>query len=171
MRCRKITVKNRYLLIPVAANDHWRVPDETLQYLGIYENGRLLQEHEVVLSREPRFWSPVYLESYQGRELELRLENGDETLLELLELSDVLKDETTLYRETGRPQVHFTPMHGFMNDPNGLFYHDGIYHYFAQLNPYGLSVGNTHWMHAVSSDLIHWRERPHALLPDESGRM
>lgn len=171
MRCRKITVRNRYLLIPVAANDHWCVPDETLQYLGIYEKGRLLQEHEVVLSRKPCFWSPVYLEPYQGRELELRLENGDETLLEQLELSDVLKDETTLYREAGRPQVHFTPMHGFMNDPNGLFHHDSVYHYFAQLNPYGLSVGNTHWMHAVSGDLIHWRQQPHALLPDESGRM
>lgn len=171
MRCRKIIVKNRYLLIPVAASEQWRIPDETLQYLGIYENGRRLQEYEVVLSRKPRFWGPVYLQPYQGKELELRLENGDEALLDLLEQSDTLKDEKTLYREAGRPQVHFTPMHGFMNDPNGLFYHDGTYHYFAQLNPYGLSVGNTHWLHAVSPDLIHWRQVSHALLPDESGRM
>lgn len=171
MRRRKITVQNRYLLIPVAADDRWRVPDETLQYLGIYEGDTLLQEYEVVLGRKPRFWSPVYLEQYQGKELELRLENGDETLLELLELSNELKDAETLYRESGRPQVHFTPRHGFMNDPNGLYYDGEAYHYFAQLNPFGLSVGNTHWLHAVSSDLIHWRELPYALLPDESGRM
>jgi len=171
MQSRKITVEKRYLLIPVAADDHWRVPDETLQYLGMYKGGRLLQEYEVLLSREPRFWSPVYLHTYRGEELELRLENGDESLLELLELSDQLKDEKTLYHEIGRPQIHFTPMHGFMNDPNGLFYYNGEYHYFAQLNPYGLSVGNTHWLHAVSSDLVHWRELPYALLPDESGRM
>lgn len=171
MRSKRITVQNRYLLIPVAADDDWYVPDDRLQYLGIYENDRLLQEYEVVLSREPRFWSPVYLDAYQGKELELRLENGDESLLELLKLSDALVDEKTLFCETGRPQIHFTPMHGFMNDPNGLYFYDGMYHYFAQLNPYGLSMGNTHWMHAVSPDLVHWCEQPYALLPDESGRM
>lgn len=159
------------MLIPVADSKGWFLPVDEMQFLGVYRDGVLLEEHEVVLSKEPRCWACLYLERYEGQELELRLEGGEESLLELVETSDVLRDADTLYRESTRPLAHFTPMHGFMNDPNGLFYYDGQHHLFAQLNPYGFGVGNTHWLHAVSPDLIHWEELPYALIPDESGRM
>lgn len=84
-------------------------------------------------------------------------------------MSDTLKDADILYQENNRPYIHLTPMHGFMNDPNGLLFYGGRYHYFAQLNPYGLGAGNTHWMHAVSDDLMNWTELPYALLPDDKG--
>lgn len=171
MRSRTIQADKRYLLLPIGESEGWFAPVEKTQYLGIYRNGQLLEEHEVILDPSPRAWGCLYLERYQGETLEVRLEGGDESYIELLEVSDTLKDRDTLYREPARPFAHITPMHGFMNDPNGLFYYNGVYHFFAQLNPYGFNVGNTHWMHAVSHDLVHWKELPYALIPDETGRM
>ena len=150
MRQITITADKKYLLIPVGNVKGWTIPAESIQYLSIYQNGSLVEEYEVCLDASPRCWSCLYLERYAGETLELRLEGGDESLIELLEVSDTLKDADTLYREPMRPLAHITPMHGFMNDPNGLFYLNGKYHCFAQLNPYGLGVGNTHWMHMVS---------------------
>lgn len=73
-----------------------------------------------------------------------------------------------------RPQYHFLPAKNWMNDPNGLIYWQGKYHIFYQYNPNGAFWGDMHWGHAVSSDLIHWRDLPIALAPtpnspDESG--
>ncbi|HWT73592.1 MAG TPA: glycoside hydrolase family 32 protein [Mobilitalea sp.] len=166
-----IDADKKYLLLPIADEGGWFLPADKTQYLDIYENGVCVEEYELFLSRTPRCWSCLYLERYAGEKLEIRLEGGEEDLIDLLEVSDELKDHDTLYLEPERPFVHFTPMHGYMNDPNGLLYYCGTYHYFAQLNPYGFGMGNTHWMHAVSQDLLHWRELPYALFPDESGRM
>lgn len=171
MKSMKFLANKRYLLLPIANNTGWFLPTKDLQYLCVYQNGKKVEEYEVILSRNPRCWSCIFLDAYQGEELEVQLEGGDESLIELLEISDTLKDADTLYREPERPFVHFTPMHGFMNDPNGLFYYNGMYHYFSQLNPFGFGACNTHWLHAVSKDLMHWEELPYALLPDETGRM
>ena len=157
MKRRKIIADRKYLLLPVSGEGGWFQPADRLQTLSIFHKGALAEEYELILSETPCCWSPLYLERYAGEELELCLEGGGEDLLDLLELSDELKDRDTLYREPMRPLAHFSPMHGFMNDPNGLFYYQGTYHYFSQLNPYGLGVGNTHWLHAVSRDLMHWK--------------
>lgn len=62
-----------------------------------------------------------------------------------------------------RPRYHFTPRRHWMNDPNGLVFHDGEYHLYYQHNPEGSQWGHISWGHAVSDDLVSWRELPVAL--------
>lgn len=80
----------------------------------------------------------------------------------VLRLADYRKT-TDYYRETYRPQFHFSPPINWMNDPNGLVYHLGEYHLFYQHNPHGNSWGHMSWGHAVSDDLVHWKHLPIAL--------
>lgn len=80
--------------------------------------------------------------------------------------------ETTMsdyYTEPYRPQFHFSPEEKWMNDPNGMVYHNGIYHLFYQYYPEDIVWGPMHWGHATSKDLVHWEHKPIALFPDEHG--
>ena len=76
-----------------------------------------------------------------------------------------------LIPETYRPSYHHAPERGWMNDPNGLFFKDGVWHLYYQYNPYGSMWGNMHWAHSTSTDLVHWQQQPVALAPDAWGTM
>jgi fructan beta-fructosidase len=71
--------------------------------------------------------------------------------------------------EQYKPEYHFSPAKGWMNDPNGMFYLDGEYHLFFQHYPDSTVWGPMHWGHAVSKDLVTWEELPIALFPDSLG--
>lgn len=74
-----------------------------------------------------------------------------------------------VYNEPHRPQIHFSPAKGWMNDPNGMVYHKGTYHMFYQHYPDSTVWGPMHWGHATTRDLVHWQHRPIALYPDTLG--
>ena len=71
--------------------------------------------------------------------------------------------QENIYKEKYRPQFHFTPAKNWMNDPNGLIYHEGEYHLFYQYNPFGNRWGHMTWAHSVSNDLVHWTHLPIAI--------
>ena len=75
----------------------------------------------------------------------------------------------TANREHFRPVYHHTPVYGWMNDPNGMFYKDGVWHLYYQYNPYGSQWENMHWGHSTTKDLVHWDSHPIALEPDWLG--
>src|SRR5579885_2382508 len=74
------------------------------------------------------------------------------------------------YDQPFRPQFHFSPPRNWMNDPNGLVFYRGEYHLFFQYNPFGNEWGHMSWGHAVSRDMLHWRDLPVALA-EENGIM
>ena len=73
--------------------------------------------------------------------------------------------------EKHRPLYHHTPQYGWMNDPNGMFYKDGVWHLCYQYNPYGSQWENLSWGHSTSTDLINWKAESTALEPDALGMM
>lgn len=88
------------------------------------------------------------------------------------EQQDIDSLENTLvynYNEPYRPQFHFSPPEKWMNDPNGLVFHQETYHLFYQYYPEDIVWGPMHWGHATSKDLISWEHQPIALYPDELG--
>ena len=92
----------------------------------------------------------------------------DALALNLLKLSDTFDTTNTDFY---RPSYHFTPLYGWMNDPNGMVYKDGEYHLYFQYNPYGSKWGNMHWGHAVSKDLVHWEHLDPAIARDPVGHI
>jgi fructan beta-fructosidase len=77
-----------------------------------------------------------------------------------------VRDDSTLHGETWRPQFHFTPPYGWMNDPNGMVFSKGVFHLFYQFNPYATSFGNIGWGHAAGPDQVRWQPWPPAIPAD-----
>ena len=67
-----------------------------------------------------------------------------------------------------KPAYHFTADSNWINDPNGLLYYEGQYHLFYQYNPFGIRWGHMSWGHSVSTDLVHWKTLPVALLEEKN---
>lgn len=80
----------------------------------------------------------------------------------------VVQDET-LEESKYRPSFHFSPQKNWMNDPNGMFYLDGVFHLYFQHHPESNVWGPMHWGHAISKDLLNWEEQSIALFPDDLG--
>jgi fructan beta-fructosidase len=90
-------------------------------------------------------------------------------MLEVLNTVAPTRKINSLYGEASRPLIHFTSQKNWINDPNGMFFYEGVYHLFYQYNPSDSVWGDIHWGHAISKDLVTWEELAPALYPDNGG--
>lgn len=81
----------------------------------------------------------------------------------------VAQQSSNIQGEEYRPQIHFTPEKNWVNDPNGMVYHKGVYHLFFQHSPDKSVWNEISWGHATSKDLVHWKRQPMAIKPDSLG--
>jgi fructan beta-fructosidase len=109
-----------------------------------------------------QWWGYLDMSEYQGKTAKLYVQ-APEDVAKMIKFGDKLPNLLPLYDESLRPQLRISQMRGWNNDPNGMVYYDGEYHFFWQCNPAGNGWANMYWGHAVSKDLVHWTELPHAL--------
>ena len=175
----KIKKGQTYLNLPVNNS----VP---LVRARIKNGDKILDQFTIKLAESnPEFWTFFDVTAFQGKSLVVEIESytlpnfggtqptatpvSNDALpvkaLDLIHADAKFPGMDSLYKESNRPQVHFTARRGWINDPNGLVYHNGEYHLYFQHNPYGWPWGNMHWGHAVSKDLLHWQELNEAIFP------
>jgi sucrose-6-phosphate hydrolase SacC (GH32 family) len=162
---RELTLGNHYLNLPVKNGGPKR-------RMSVAIEGQPSREFTIELADgAPDWWAHMDIAPFAGKKATLKVDKlpSDSTGLSSIDQADKIRDADTLYQEKLRPQFHFSPQRGWTNDPNGLVFYQGEYHLFFQHNPYGWAWANMHWGHAVSQDLIHWKELPIALYPDEHG--
>jgi fructan beta-fructosidase len=155
----------RYLNLPVTD----AAPETRVR---ISAGSRVIDEFDIHLSEEePDYFVFLDLGQFQGQVIHVDIPAlpADSKGPDLIKVSDQIAGSENLYKEPLRQQFHFSCRRGWNNDPNGLVFLDGEYHLYYQHNPYGWPWGNMHWGHAVSTDLVHWKELPIAIYPAEYG--
>ena len=82
-----------------------------------------------------------------------------------IKYADIALNADNVKADVNRPTYHLAPPEHWMNEPHGAFYYKGYYHIFYQHNPFGPFWHQIHWGHLVSTDMIHWKSLPDALVP------
>lgn len=158
----KVENPTKYLLLPIQEEkDEAQVLLDTSSKDDTWMDVRLAQNGS-------DYYVPFALGKGKTATVKILGLKKDALALNLLKLSDTFDTTNTDYY---RPSYHFTPLYGWMNDPNGMVYKDGEYHLYFQYNPYGSKWGNMHWGHAVSKDLVHWEHLDPAIARDPVGHI
>ena len=166
----RVTEQGKYLLLPVQDAGE----EATIHVLA---NGK--EERSIVVrlaSQKVDHYVPLDLTPYQGKHVVLNVvtPQGRSTVREAQQDAcwkhiTISNTFDTANREKYRPAYHHTPLYGWMNDPNGMVYKDGVWHLCYQWNPFGSKWQNMTWGHSSSRDLIHWEHHEPTLLPDGLG--
>ena len=166
----RIAGEGKYLLLPIQDNG----AEATV---NVIVDGKQATSFVARLAtNKVDYTVPFDLTPYRGKKVVLNIvshqsrstvrEAKEDACWRSLTLSDTFD---TANREKYRPAYHHTPLYGWMNDPNGMFYRDGVWHLYYQYNPYCSLWQNMSWGHSTSTDLIHWEHQPMALQPDVIG--
>ena len=131
-------ITKRYLNLPVSHQ-----VDRALMTFDV--GGRQERVFEIRLaSGKPDYWVFCDMSALKNKEIKISY-TGNKTGINKIYQADEITGQDSLYKETNRPQIHYTQRRGWNNDPNGLLYYDGEYHLFYQHNPYERGWGNMHW--------------------------
>lgn len=167
----RVTPEKKYLLLPVEEK-------ESETKIKIIKDGHSMQAINVRLATgKPDYYVPLDISRF-GKDgsvlLDLNFNGNYRTIGNIEDYScwQLMKESDTFdttNREAYRPVYHHTPLWGWMNDPNGMFYKDGVWNLYYQFNPYGSIWGNMTWGHATSRDLVHWQYEGTPVEPDALG--
>ena len=155
----------RYMILPIReANDEI--------VLTLDKGGETLYVADIRLAlpgEEPDYCVPMDLSYFGVDKRNVHFKGIDtKTAWEQISFSDT---PPAVPADKYRPKYHHTPAYGWMNDANGLFFKDGVYHLYYQYNPYAAVWGNMHWGHSTSTDLVHWEHQPVAIYRDAYGHI
>lgn len=158
-----LDVTEDYLLLPIQDD----APEGKICVVKNNEQKGTLMNVRLARERVDSY-VPFELSAYKGQHISIDIQGVPANALcwKELKMSDSFDMAN---KESFRPVYHHTPAYGWMNDPNGMFYKDGVYHLYFQYNPYGSVWGNMHWGHSTSTDLMHWNFEGCAIVPDAWG--
>ena len=159
----KVKAQKKYLMLPVEDN----ADGANIQVIG---NNSLVKSLNVRLARQKTdYYVPLEINGDLTLDIDFWGENMGIEHYACWKDMPQSDDFNTQNREKFRPEFHHTPAYGWMNDPNGMFYLDGVYHLYYQWNPYGSTWENMTWGHSTSKDLVNWTAEKPVLFPDALG--
>lgn len=157
-------VTKKYLMLPV--EDKAEVAK-----MSVVVNNEAKKHLNVRLAtKKVEYHVPLDISEFKGKQISLVIEGAIKEAVCWENIQEADKFDRT-NREKFKPIYHFSPDYGWMNDPNGMVYKDGVYHLCFQYNPYGSTWENMSWGHATTKDLITWKHEPDALHGDGFGGM
>ena len=166
---KRVKTIDKYVLLPVEE-------EEGYAHIRVIKDNQVVKEFNCKLAINKTDYNvPLDISEYGGDVLLDIHFTGDKHSIGLINNFVCWKEIKatnafdTKNREKFRPIYHHTPAYGWMNDPNGMFYKDGIWHLYYQYNPYGSQWENMTWAHSTSTDLIHWKNQGEAIQPDALG--
>ena len=159
----KVKAQKKYLMLPVEDN----ADGANIQVIG---KNSLVKSLNVRLARQKTdYYVPLEINGDLTLDIDFWGENKGIEHYACWKDMPQSDDFNTQNRERFRPEFHHTPVYGWMNDPNGMFYLDGVYHLYYQWNPYGSTWENMTWGHSTSKDLVNWTAEKPVLFPDALG--
>ena len=166
---KRVKTANKYILLPVEE-------EEGYAHIRVIKDNQVVKEFNCKLAINKTDYNvPLDVSEYGGDVLLDIQFSGDKRSIGLINNFVCWKDikATNVFdsknREKFRSIYHHTPVYGWMNDPNGMFYKDGVWHLYYQYNPYGSQWENMTWAHSTSTDLIHWKNHGEVIQPDALG--
>lgn len=167
----RVTGGDKYLMLPVEES-------KEDARINVLVDGNIAETINVRLAESKTdFLVPFNLAPYKGKDvvLDILTPHGRESVRDcqnsvcwsgMTIVDDIDYNDTELKY---RPIYHHAPLWGWMNDPNGMFYKDGVWNLYYQYNPYGSKWQNMTWGHSTSTDLVNWNHQPLAIIPDGLG--
>ena len=166
---KRVKTADKYILLPVEE-------EEGYAHIRVIKDNQVVKEFNCKLAINKTDYNvPLDVSEYGGDVLLDIQFSGDKRSIGLINNFVCWKDikATNVFdsknREKFRSIYHHTPVYGWMNDPNGMFYKDGVWHLYYQYNPYGSQWENMTWAHSTSTDLIHWKNHGEVIQPDALG--